>query len=198
MNLRNSLRKRLSKIKYPLKTYKPSRKTVPENTLDVTSAWKGLELIIEDILERFEIKRDKCIEFGAEYCYSTVVFSNYFKEVKGIDIFIGDKHSGEKVDHFLETSDSVSEFKNIQLIKSDYRDYIKEDNEQYDFAHVDIIHSYKETYECGLWAIKHSKCCIFHDTESFPEVRRAVYDLAKDTGKKAYNYPYHNGLGIIV
>lgn len=63
---------------------------------------------------------------------------------------------------------------------------------------MDIIHTYKETYECGLWAVNHSKCCIFHDTESSPEVRKAVYDIAKNTGKKVFNYPHHHGLGIIV
>lgn len=63
---------------------------------------------------------------------------------------------------------------------------------------MDIIHTYKETYECGLWAVNHSKCCIFHDTESSPEVRKAVYDIAKHTGKKVFNYPHHHGLGIIV
>ena len=198
MGLRRNLKKLLYRVKYPLKTYKPSKKTKPENMIQVSSEWKGLEKIIEDILDHFDIGRDKCIEFGTEYCYSTVVFSNYFKHVKGVDIFIGDVHSKHKADHYDDTLSSVSNFKNIELIKSDYKDYIKKDDEHYDFAHVDIIHSYKETYECGLWAVKHSKCCIFHDTESFLEVRKAVYDIAKHTGKKAYNYPHHHGLGIIV
>ena len=198
MDLKKSLNKRIARIKYPLKTYKPNKKSKPENILEVRSAWQGLEQIIEDILIRFDIGRDNCIEFGTEFCYSTVVFSNYFKKVKGVDIFIGDIHSGHKVDHYSETSESVSQFKNIELIQSDYKDYIKQDDEQYDFAHVDIIHTYKETYECGLWAVKHSKCCVFHDTESFPEVRKAVFDIAKNTGKNVYNYPYHKGLGIIV
>lgn len=198
MGLRTSIRKRLARVIYPIKTYKPNQKNIPENTIQVSSAWKGLEQIIEDILDRFDVGRDKCIEFGTEYCYSTVVLSNYFKKVKGIDIFIGDIHSGHKADHYAEALSSVSQFKNIELIKSDYEDYIKNDDEQYDFAHVDIVHTYEDTYECGLWAVKHSKCCVFHDTQSFPEVRRAVIDIAKHTGKKVYNYPYHHGLGIIV
>ncbi len=178
--------------------YEPVKIQIPENILQVSSAWKGLESIIEDILDRFDIGRDKCIEFGTEYCYSTVAFSNFFKEVKGVDIFIGDKDSGYKKDHYSETKKSIFKFKNIELIKSDYKDYIKQDNSQYDLAHVDIIHSYKDTYECGLWAVKHSKCCIFHDTDSFIKVRKAVVDIAKNTKKRVYNYPYHYGLGIIV
>ena len=178
--------------------YKPLNMRKPENIIQVESAWKGLEEIIEDILDRFEIGREKCIEFGTEFCYSTVVFSNYFKEVTGVDLFTGDILTHNKTDHYANTSKSVSQFKNIKLIKSDYRDYIEKDDSFYDFAHVDIVHTYNETYECGLWSVNHSKCCIFHDTESFPGVRKAVYDIARMTGKKLYNYPYHNGLAIIV
>ncbi len=201
MGLRTNIKRLIARklIKsYPMVIYEPVKIQTPENILQVTSGWKGLESIIEDILDRFDIGRDKCIEFGTEHCYSTIAFSNFFKEVKGIDLFIGDKDSGIKKDHYSETKKSISKFENIELIKSDYKDYIKQDNNQYDFAHVDIIHSYKDTYECGLWAVKHSKCCIFHDTESFVGVRKAVLDIAKNTGKRVYNYPYHNGLGIIV
>jgi hypothetical protein len=197
-NIKSQLKKLFFRKRFYLKAYKPLKKAVPEKTIQITSAWKGLELIIEDILNRFNIERGSCIEFGVEYGFSTVVFSNYFKKVTGVDTFIGDKHSAHKGDHYDQTKKAVNEFKNIELFKSDYRDWIQEDTNQYDFAHVDIVHDYKETYECGLWAVQHSSCCIFHDTESFPEVRRAVFDIAKNSGKKVYNYPYHNGLGIIV
>lgn len=39
---------------------------MPVKIIQVTSAWKGLELIIADILDRFEIGRHSCIEFGVE------------------------------------------------------------------------------------------------------------------------------------
>lgn len=198
MGLRTKIRKSIANIKYPMKAYVPLKKSTPKNSIEVSTAWKGLEMVIEDILDRFDVGRDSCIEFGVEFCYSTVVFSNFFKKVNGIDIFIGDVHSGQKKDHYLDTKKSVAPYKNIELFQSDYRDWIKKDQQQYDFAHVDIIHTYQETFECGLWAAQHSKCCIFHDTESFTEVKRAVYDIAKATGKTAYNYPFHNGLGIVV
>lgn len=196
--LKSKLKSIILQKRIPLEVYKPLKKTVPEKTIPVTTAWEGLELIIEDILNQFDIGRDNCIEFGVEFGFSSVVFSNYFKKVTGVDIFIGDEHTSHKGDHYEDTKKSLIDFKNIELFKSDYKDWIKKDTKQYDFAHVDIIHNYKETYECGLWAVQHSKCCVFHDTESFPEVRRAVSDIAKKTGKTAYNYPYHYGLGIIV
>jgi hypothetical protein len=194
----SSLKKFIASKLYPLELYVPQKKTIPEKMIDIPTAWKGLELIIEDILIQFNIGRASCIEFGVEFGFSSVVFSNYFQKVKGVDIFIGDEHTEHKGDHYEKTKKSLESFSNIELFKSDYRDWIKQDNNQYDFAHVDIVHNYKETYECGFWAAQHSKCCIFHDTESFPSVKRAVYDIAKNTGKKAYNYPFHNGLGIIV
>ncbi|MEM6517488.1 MAG: class I SAM-dependent methyltransferase, partial [Bacteroidota bacterium] len=184
--------------KFPIETYVPKQFSDPELQIDNVTAWKGLERIIEDILDRFDIGRESCIEFGVEFGFSSVIFSNYFKEVIGVDIFIGDEHTSHKGDHYESTKQALSQFKNITLKKADYKDWIKEDERTYDFSHVDIVHNYKETYECGLWAAQHSTCTIFHDTESFPEVRRAVIDIARDTGKRVYNYPHHNGLGIIV
>lgn len=184
--------------KTDIQVYKPAKLNKPENMLDVISAWKGLELIIEDILDGFNIKRDRCIEFGVEFGYSTVAFSNYFKQVIGVDTFEGDIHTDNKENHFEETKARLLAFKNIELFKSDYQSWIPNDHSRYNFAHVDIVHNYKETYECGLWAAQHSDCTIFHDTESFPEVRQAVIDIAKATGQSVYNYPLHYGLGILV
>ena len=178
--------------------YKPVSKNIPKKQLEVVSAWKGLELIIEDIIIRFNLKRDSCIEFGVEFGYSAVVFSNYFEKVTGVDTFEGDEHTDNKEGHFDETKARLAAYENITLFKSDYQTWIPNDTHHYNFAHVDIVHNYKETYECGLWAAQHSDCVIFHDTESFPEVRRAVIDIAKATGYKMYNYPYHFGLGILV
>ena len=198
MGLRTKFKRYLLHKRLPIEVYTPEKKVMPKNIIPIVTAWKGLELIIEDIIERFDIDRESCIEFGVEFGYSSVVFSNFFKEVIGVDIFIGDEHTDHKGDHYEKTKTSLAEFKNITLIKSDYKDWIKKDTKHYDFSHVDIVHNYKETFECGLWAATHSKCAIFHDTESFPEVRKAVIDIAKATNKNVYNYPYHNGLGIIV
>lgn len=178
--------------------FKPNNRVKPKNTLSYKSGWSGLEFIVEDILNQFEINRKTCIEFGVEFGFSSVVFSNFFDNVKGVDTFLGDTHTVHKGDHYERTKEALIGYPNIELIKSNYQDWILYDTNNYDFAHVDIVHNYKETFECGLWAVQHSKCCIFHDTESFPEVRKAVYDIAKLTGKKAYNYPKNFGLGIII
>jgi len=197
MNLSKVIKEIFSN-KLDLQLYEPTKLTKPEKMLDVVSAWKGLELIIEDILDEFKIGRESCIEFGVEFGYSTVVFSNYFKKVTGVDTFEGDIHTDNKENHYDQTKEKLSIYKNIELFKSDYQNWILTDDSRYDFAHVDIVHTYNETFECGLWTAKHSDCTVFHDTESFPEVKQAVLDIAKATGQSVYNYPNHFGLGILV
>ncbi len=181
-----------------IQPYRPVNLKKPESILEITSAWKGLELIIADIIKTFKLDCESCIEFGVEFGYSAVVFSNYFDRVTGVDTFEGDQHTTNKSEHYAETKARLQGYPNIELIKSDYRDWIKSDTLRYNFAHVDIVHNYKETYECGLWTAQHSDCTIFHDTESFPEVRRAVKDIAVATGQRLFNYPKHHGLGILV
>jgi hypothetical protein len=178
--------------------YVPEKLSTPSQMINVPSAWVGLEQIIEDILDRFQIERERCIEFGVEFGYSTVVLSNFFKSVIGVDTFEGDEHTLNKSQHYESTSKKLSKYSNIKLVKSDYKDWITKDSTMYDFAHVDIVHNYNETFECGLWAANHSRCTIFHDTVSFPAVKRAVRDIAKATNKKFYNYPRYYGLGIVV
>lgn len=193
--LKNIIRKRGH-----IRQYHPRKLENPGNIImpHLNSSWRGLELIIKDILDRFEIGRQTCIEFGVEYGYSTIAFSNYFSKVIGIDTFEGDEHTGKRQSHFEETKKRLSEYPNIHLIKSDYKDWIQKDTAMYDFAHVDIVHTYNDTYTCGLWAAQHSQCVIFHDTESFLETRKAVIDIARVTGKELYNYADCYGLGIVV
>lgn len=194
MGLRSILKKYIMHMQLPMEIYIPNKKIKPSKLINVVTAWKGIELIIDDIIKRFDVGNQSCIEFE----YSTVGFSNYFKEVTELDLFIGDQHTDFRDDHFEKTKATLSEFENIKLTKSDYKDWIEDDTTMCDMSHVDIVHNYKETFECGLWEAKHSKCTLFHDTESFPKVRRAVIDSARSANKNVYNYPYHNGLGIIV
>jgi hypothetical protein len=84
------------------------------------------------------------------------------------------------------------------LVRSDFRDWIKQDNSSYDLIHVDIVHTYADTFACGLWGAVHSQCTLFHDTESFPAVKRAVIEISRRTGKRFHNFPESNGLGILV
>ena len=178
--------------------YLPKSEVKPARCLNVDSAWKGIESILFDLVRRFDVPRDTCLEFGVEFGYSTVALSNYFSKVRGVDLFTGDMHTMHHGDHFEETKKSLEKFPNIELVKADYKDWIEQDTEVYSLIHVDIVHTYEDTYRCGLWSALHSKCTIFHDTESFPEVRRAVEDIALATGKKFFNYPNCNGLGILV
>jgi predicted O-methyltransferase YrrM len=167
------------------------------NTIDVSSAWGNIPTILKDIIERFDIKTNKAIEFGVEFGYSTSALASYFDKVVGVDIFTGDVNAGFKGDIYEETTSNLKDFNNITLFKSSYQDYIKTDTDKYDMAHVDIVHSYNETFECGDWCINNSDIVIFHDTLSFPEVYRACQDLASKHNLYFYNYAESHGLGIL-
>ncbi len=179
---------------YEPKVYKSPSYLVSSNS----QAWVGLEQIIWDIIQFSKINVETCLEFGVEFGYSTAVFANYFKHVIGVDIFTGDIHAGHHGDIYELTRHNLKEFSNIDLVKEDYKSYIKGNSNQYDLIHVDIIHTYEDTFACGLWAAQHSQCTLFHDTQSFPEVKRAVSDIAIKTGRKFYNYRKCNGLGILL
>jgi hypothetical protein len=188
----------LAKPKVPVIRYVPKRREIPSRTLPVVSAWKGIESILADIIERFDLGTDSCLEFGVEYGYSTTALSSFFKSVTGVDMFHGDKHTTEKNDIYMDTLNRLSSFENISLKQSDYRDWIQKDDSFYDLIHVDIVHTYIDTFACGLWSAKHSKCTLFHDTESFPAVKQAVRDICRETGKRFYNFEESNGLAILV
>lgn len=179
-------------------TYHPEKLKYPPNYLLYDATWRGLEALIPEMIERFEIPTNRCLEFGVEYGFSTSVFANYFKEVIGVDIFTGDFQAGLHEDNYREMIEKLSPWPNIELVQADYREFIRNNNEQFDLIHVDILHTYKDTFDCGLWAAQHSKITLFHDTISYKKVKHAVQDIATKTGKKFYNYPHNYGLGILV
>jgi hypothetical protein len=176
----------------------PQRRVLPERVLPVYSAWAGIESILGDIVDRFEIGRESCLEFGVERGYSTAALSCFFRSVTGVDTFEGDEHTRFQTDFYAETAARLADFSNIRLVKSRYQEWIAADETQYDLIHVDIIHTYADTFACGLWSARHSKCTLFHDTVSYPTVKRAVMDIARITGKRLYNFRESNGLGILV
>jgi hypothetical protein len=188
----------VAKPTVPVIQFVPKERKPPTRTLRVDSAWKGVESIIGAIISQFHIGTSRCLEFGVEFGYSTVALSSFFDSVIGVDTFAGDQHTVNKEDIFGETLVRLSHFSNIQVVRSDFRDWIKRDDSSYDLIHVDIVHKYNETFACGLWSALHSQCVIFHDTESFPAVKRAVIEISRRTGKSFYNFSESNGLGILV
>jgi hypothetical protein len=184
--------------KVPILPYIPQNRQLPPRVLMPATAWQGIESILSDVIQRFSLGTKRCLEFGVEYGYSTVALSNFFDIVTGVDTFCGDKHTLNKSDIYAQTAERLSCYDNIRLVRSDYRDWTAKDNTTYDVIHIDIVHTYIDTFRCGLWSAKHAQCVLFHDTLSFPAVKRAVTDIARKTGKHFYNFEESYGLGIIV
>jgi autotransporter strand-loop-strand O-heptosyltransferase len=179
--------------------YVPNKRFNPPS-IYVPSAWGNIPTIIGDIIDRFKIDKKSCLEFGCEYGFSTSVLSYYFDNVTAVDTFEGDVHTKIRTCFLEETRKNLSTYDNIKLIKSSYQDFIQntKDPLRYDLIHIDIVHTYEDTYACGEWAVGHSDCVIFHDTISYPGVYRAVSDLADKYNLSFYNYEESHGLGILI
>ena len=160
--------------------------------------WAGLECYIPSIIKELNINPKKALEFGVEYGYSLHIFAQLFSEAVGVDTFNGDEHAGVQENNiFKQVADSFKNT-NVSIFKSDFRDFIECHNSIYDLIHIDIIHTYKETFDCLEWSIFHSDVVILHDTCSFPEINRVCEDMVKKYPNYGYyNIPEHFGLGII-
>ncbi len=198
LDLWESVLHNLISSQVPVLPYVPERRELPPRVFRVSTAWKGIESILADLIRRFHVGSGRCLEFGVEFGYSTAALSCFFDEVTGVDRFTGDKHTANRRDIFSETSKRLSICPNVRLVRSDYRRWIARDHTLYDLVHVDIVHTYVDTFTCGLWSALHAPCVLFHDTVSFLEVRRAVSAIALLTGKRFYNFEESNGLGILV
>jgi hypothetical protein len=177
--------------------YVPVSLFKPAKLLDVVTGWQPCDEAIGDILNRFSIQRQKMLEFGVEYGFSTSAFANYFSTVVAVDHFRGDQHAGFK-DVWNETSEKLKAFPNVVLLRADYRDWINTvKSAHFDLIHIDIVHTFLDTYQCGRWAADHADIVLFHDTILHAAVNSAVMAVAAETGMTYYNLDVINGLGIL-
>ena len=187
-----------------MEIYTPTNFVEPKHVLNIPphlngSAWRGMEWVIEDILDRFTVKRGTCLEFGVEFCFSTVAFSNFFEKVIGVDTFLGDEHSTVRPDFSEDARKLAAPYPNIELIQSSWENWAEaHPDTQYDCMHIDIVHTYEATLSAGSWAVQHSPIVLFHDTMSFPPVSWACADIANANGLRYFNYIKDFGLGILV
>jgi len=180
-------------------TYTPRKLVKPLRMPTVPTAWTGNELIIEDLIERFQIAPKRCIEFGVQHGHSTAALANYFTHVIGVDTFAGDEMAGigDPEHTFIGTQEALKDFPNITLARTSYQDWIRKDDSLYDLCHIDVVHTYEDTYTCADWAVSHTDVTILHDTQSFPDVMYACKAIAEDWNLYLYNYPHQHGLGIL-
>lgn len=179
--------------------YQPTKVSVPSRILPLAaSAWIGIEDYLEDILEHFHVARGTALEFGVEHGYSTVALSNFFKTVIGVDHFFGDSCTGQHDSWYSEVRRDLRRYPNIRLVNNSWQSFTELTRPQYDLIHIDIEHTYEQTYNCGLWSLTHSPVVLFHDTIAWPEVMTACRDLADKTSSSFYNWDYRAGLGIMV
>lgn len=178
--------------------YEPKVYRSAPRFLDAPTAWQGVETILYDIIDRFDIKTDCALEFGCDYGFSTVALSGYFKRVIGVDWFKGDPHAGYRDEgQWNAVSNALSLFDNITLIRSSIEDFTANSSGHYDLIHIDIFHEYIPTFSAAIWALDHTDLVMLHDTRSFPPVMAACEAAAKEAGVNFYELPKFHGVGIL-
>jgi len=183
--------------------YYPRYFTQPARLLDVPSAWRGIERALASILADFRpgpSRTGLAVEFGTDYGFSAAALSNFFDHVTTVDFFQsegGDAQTGYRDPDQFERVAALLKDWPVSVVRADFRDWITDYYPKVDLIHTDIVHEYQPTYEAVRWSVDHTDLALVHDTESFPEVKRACADVAAETGFKFYNYPEHFGLGIL-
>jgi hypothetical protein len=165
-----------------------------------TSAWKGLERLLPDLIKRTGIKTDLAIEFGVWHGFSAAALANNFNLVIGVDTFVGDLLAGTSGPMMYTTAETLKPWENIQLVQTGFQDFWRDgffSDIEPDLIHIDIVHTYEDTFACGAIALAHCDLVIFHDTESFPEVKRALCDLCQIFKVPFRNFYQCHGLGIL-
>lgn len=167
-----------------------------KNLLPIPSGWEGLECYMNSIMSNLNIKPNLALEFGIDQGYSLKIFSQLFNKVIAVDSF--SKEVGHpQYEGYLTNIFERFKGDNVEINVKDYRDFIKNNNDFYDLIHVDIVHFYKETYECTEWSIQHSNVVLVHDTITFGDMNVVCEDISKKYNVKYVNIPEHNGLGIL-
>lgn len=174
---------------------------VPKEIADKERAWGDIPNILKDIITRFGLKTNVALDLGVLFGYSTYALSLYFDKVIGVDTFKNNRFNylDMREDHYEEVVELLNICPNIELVQSLWQDYAKTETiNRYDLIHLDMIHSYRETFIAGEWALQHTDCAIFHDTISNKTVMKACDDLATKYDFEFYNYQHSHGLGILI
>lgn len=180
--------------------YIPRERDYPPVVSGQDATWGDISTILKDIIWRFIVPTKVALEFGVATGHSISALSYYFDRVIGVDTFREDitDVNPNRESKLYETLILLKDYNNIQLIQTRFEEFIKETYfHRYNLIHVDLIHNYDMTFDCGAWSLQHCDCVLFHDTMSFPDVMRAVTDLSVKYNCEFYNYPNKNGLGIL-
>lgn len=181
----------------------------------VPTSWQGIERVLPDVIERFQVDTQCAVEFGVWHTYSTAALANNFDRVYGVEPFVGDRLAGTETVPMIETSRRtlLPWGGKVTLIESGYREFLGQEvpvpKPVVGLVHIDVVHSFEMTLDCGYLTHKvlNPKVIAFHDTRSpsgdgtvFEPVTAAVKRLAQLTGRTFWECTGVNphGLGILV
>lgn len=167
---------------------------------EIASAWKGHRDFAHWLVQR--LQPQITVELGVDYGYSTFVLAtNNPGQVYGIDLFMGDAHSGAK--DADEQYQQVMDFKlahgfdNIEIIRNDFNTVAAGWDKKIDILHIDGLHTYDAvSNDFRTWAphVRDGGVIIMHDVTAFADVARFFQD---DIVLPRLFFSHSAGLGVV-
>jgi predicted O-methyltransferase YrrM len=167
----------------------------------ITSAWTGHREFAEWLVKT--IKPKTIVELGVDQGFSTFVFATAQKntgvgEMYGIDLFLGDIHTGFSDYHkkVLEEKNG-NNLDNLTILRGDFTDISKIWTKPIDVLHIDGLHTYeavKNDHECWSKFVKDDGIILYHDV-CVPYFNVKDFFTELSGGHKAY-FIHSCGLGI--
>jgi len=169
---------------------------IPELVWGISSAWRAnasFALALVDL-----VRPDVIVDLGVDRGFSTFVFGvGGIGKVYGVDWFKGDAHAGHR-----DTYDLVMEIKevlkleNVEIIKGDFVEVVKDWKSEIDILHIDGRHDYEDVlgnYELWSGFVKEDGVILLHDTNVFPGVKMFFAECSLPK----FNFLLDNGLGVV-
>ena len=165
---------------------------LPSDPFDRPSAWIGLEAMYRGLMGDIGPVR-RIVDLGVDYGFSTFHFARDFPEaeVLGIDLFTLHDDAEAWVRSHLH------HFPNVRILKEPTTVVGLRFCEPVDLLHIDADHAFESVvrdFSAWLHVVRLGGCVLFHDIESFPQVR-AFFDGLGGVKREILE---HHGLGCWV
>lgn len=169
---------------------------------NIISAWTGHRKFAEWLVHNTQ--SDVIVELGVDHGFSSFVFANALKNtngvIYGIDLFIGDAHTGER-NMYDVVMNSITEhnLENIQIVRGEFTTISKIWSKPINILHIDGFHTHeavKNDFDCWSKHVNDDGIILFHDT-AITDRGFGVKDFFRELsgGYKLY-FTHSAGLGI--
>ena len=161
--------------------------------------WRDHRLFADWLIRR--VNPEVVVSLGVNYGYSTFCFAiPEMGHVYGIDEFESDKNCEiqNRYDYVLEKQKEL-ELNNVNFIKGQYNEVVKNWNRKIDILHIDGLNTYEEiknNFEKWLPFLKENGIVLIHNT-IVDNLDFKIHRFFEEIKFPKTNFKHCNGLGVI-